>query len=1184
MNTETSINRCPKCGATVPAEAPQGLCPKCVLLGAATPTEAGRQERRRIEPPPLATVAAAFPQLEIIELIGHGGMGIVYKARQPRLDRFVALKLLPEVAGKDPTFAERFNREARVLAKLNHPNIVTVFDFGQSGGFFYLLMELVDGVNLRQVMRAGKFSAAEALNIVPKICDALQFAHSEGILHRDIKPENILLDTKGRVKIADFGIAKLIGDATPDITLTASGAALGTPHYMAPEQLEKPQEVDHRADIYSLGVVFYEMLTGELPIGRFAAPSTKTPLDERVDEIVFRALATARELRQQSAGQMKTEVEHVQTTSATQVMPSADVPAQKSSTANPSAKFEWQPEHRSLALGGLGFLLLFLLTNLLPAIGITLRVLGSMARQNVGGALLALALIAAPFGLGWWIWRRRGQLLAPLGLAGRGDSTGGTAAAMERWMHRLAVTVLLTGVAFAGCQVTIFLSAITSTVSSATGGAGSGIAALLALAMLAVTSLALNEKHAVASFEPTPGPAWMRSVGTLYLVLGGLAFLPSLLTWGSPQYVWNTVSTSAFVGLALLTRSNSLRRLAIAVCSAFSLIGVGSLIFIFGAWISGSEPTGKVAELSSPLTLGIGFLQWIPMLLGVWILCHHDVRPAFGLALSQPDRPKPNPWPHRLLWLVLALVLLPAAAVVASLLVPVFYRVGFGQSAGLLLALLPMFTGGLLVWRFTHTRPTAAATQPPGAWNPWPQRIFWALLLLVVVPVLVLALGLVLPRWMASRQLNPPVPMAATNNIPNLGEINSANQAATFSFTVPNAQVAIFTPVFWSNGVPARVPNLGAFAIAANAPLAPPMVPCINWERGEPPGGFTDAAWKIIVASDAGGDASSGGILMPPGFDTLTNAGPAHLQLNANSATTLWLARTNASGFGVSLEAECRDYTSRDGEILITGRLGTGTNWMAALGFETPATTTSEIANPIAASANSSAAPSDDATRRKQDIQIRMLRERLAEESARVKVGVLAPLDVAKTERDLAIAEARGDAVKIAEANLKFAEPNFESVKARLAGGKATSEELRTAEAERDIAKIELEEAQAKAKREMPKSNAATTNQTTNLAAAFGLEKARQDLANVRKLVELGQLAPQGNEMLLAESTVAILEAEIKGDTLAAAKARLEYATKFLRLTRKLREVGKATDHQVETAVELEATLRTALAELEKKP
>jgi hypothetical protein len=301
-------NACPKCGAAIPSEAPQGLCPRCVLAAAAM-AEPAPTATSQI--PSLERLAVAFPQLEILELIGRGGMGFVFKARQPHLDRFVALKLLPDSLAHDPQFAERFNREGRVLARLNHPNIVSIFDFGQAGGFYYLMMEYVDGVNLRQAMQAGRFSPAEALTIVPKICEALQFAHEEGILHRDIKPENILLDAKGRVKIADFGIAKLVGEEHPDISLTATGAALGTMHYMAPEQIEKPATVDHRADIYSLGVVFYELLTGELPLGRFGPPSAKTPVDSRVDDVVMRTLEKEREKRFQSAGEMGTTVEHL---------------------------------------------------------------------------------------------------------------------------------------------------------------------------------------------------------------------------------------------------------------------------------------------------------------------------------------------------------------------------------------------------------------------------------------------------------------------------------------------------------------------------------------------------------------------------------------------------------------------------------------------------------------------------------------------------------------------------------------------------------------------------------------------------------------------------------------------------------------------------------------------------------
>jgi serine/threonine protein kinase len=326
MQTET--NRCPKCQAPLPVDAPQGLCPKCLLAAAASPTETGQLPRGGSPPPSLEAIAAAFPQLEILELFGQGGMGFIFKARQPKLDRFVALKILPQALAADPTFAGRFNREARVLARLNHPNIVTVHDFGQAGGFFYLLMEFVDGVNLRQAMQAGRFTPAQALAIVPKICEALQFAHNEGILHRDIKPENILLDAKGRVKIADFGIAKLIGDAAPessstaqagsplpgDDSLTESGKALGTPNYMAPEQRDNPQSVDNRADIYSLGVVFYEMLTGELPTGRFAPPSQKSAADPRVDAVVARALEKEKEKRFASAEEVKTRVETISAT------------------------------------------------------------------------------------------------------------------------------------------------------------------------------------------------------------------------------------------------------------------------------------------------------------------------------------------------------------------------------------------------------------------------------------------------------------------------------------------------------------------------------------------------------------------------------------------------------------------------------------------------------------------------------------------------------------------------------------------------------------------------------------------------------------------------------------------------------------------------------------------------------
>ena len=166
-----------------------------------------------------------------------------------------------------------------------------VYDFGHRDGVYFLVMEFVEGVTLRQTIARGGFAPAEALAMVPHICEALQYAHDQGVVHRDIKPENILLDRSGAPKIADFGLALLTG-ASPETRLTQIAQVMGTPHYMAPEQMEHPGDVDHRADIYALGVVFYEMLTGELPVGRFPPPSQKVEVDVRLDQVVLRTLET----------------------------------------------------------------------------------------------------------------------------------------------------------------------------------------------------------------------------------------------------------------------------------------------------------------------------------------------------------------------------------------------------------------------------------------------------------------------------------------------------------------------------------------------------------------------------------------------------------------------------------------------------------------------------------------------------------------------------------------------------------------------------------------------------------------------------------------------------------------------------------------------------------------------------
>jgi predicted Ser/Thr protein kinase len=294
---------CPACGRRLPARAPSGLCPACLLDGGGqTETQFGPGVVPRFEAPALEEVARLFPQLEVVRLLGAGGMGAVYQARQPALDRWVALKVLPASEGRGGNFTERFNREARALARLHHPNIVAVHEFGQAGSWHYFLMEYVDGANLRQLEKSGRLSSREALQLIPQICDALQYAHDEGVVHRDIKPENVMVDRKGRVKIADFGLAKIMEAGTDSTRLTMDGQVMGTPHYMAPEQVERPLSVDHRADIYSLGVVLYEML--------------KVEVDVRFDEIVLRALENDPARRYQNASEVKERVENVAGTPA----------------------------------------------------------------------------------------------------------------------------------------------------------------------------------------------------------------------------------------------------------------------------------------------------------------------------------------------------------------------------------------------------------------------------------------------------------------------------------------------------------------------------------------------------------------------------------------------------------------------------------------------------------------------------------------------------------------------------------------------------------------------------------------------------------------------------------------------------------------------------------------------------
>jgi cytochrome c-type biogenesis protein CcmH/NrfG/predicted Ser/Thr protein kinase len=393
--------QCPKCGTQLSPETAEGMCPKCLMQAglesqgvsapgdvATGPYLAPNQSASPTIPPSpqfpttyLKTLAHQFPQLDDFEHIGQGGMGVVYKARQRQLNRLVAVKILPPSVGEDPAFAERFTREAQALARLNHPHIVQVYDFGRTEDYFYFVMEYVDGVNLRALIRDAKLKPEEALRIVPQICEALQFAHDEGIVHRDIKPENILIDKKGRVKIADFGLAKLLGQRAEDWSLTGTGQLMGTLGYMAPEQLQEAHAVDHRADIYSLGVVFYEMLTGRLPIGKFEPPSKKVRVDVRLDEVVLHALENEPDRRYQHASEVKTDLEAMAQTGS-------------SRDCGSSAGARSRPFSMLNASGSLPFLLAVAVTMVLSGLAVT-----------AGIVMTVFAILTQPVGSGgFWGW------------------------------------------------------------------------------------------------------------------------------------------------------------------------------------------------------------------------------------------------------------------------------------------------------------------------------------------------------------------------------------------------------------------------------------------------------------------------------------------------------------------------------------------------------------------------------------------------------------------------------------------------------------------------------------------------------------------------------------------------------------------------------------------------------------
>ena len=961
MNT-TAPKTCAKCGKPILEGSPRGLCPLCLISAVAKSDEPPPPESSA---PELEDLRRAFPQLEILEPLGAGGMGRVYKTRQPHLDRLVALKVLPPAYAKDPEWIERFTREARALARLNHPNIVQVYDFGETGPdengerFPFLIMEFVDGVNLRQALRTGALTAREALSIVPSVCGALQYAHDQGVLHRDIKPENILLDTSGRVKIADFGLAKLRGDGAPNLTLTATGARLGTTAYMAPEQIEKPHEVDHRADIYSLGVVFYELLTGELPLGRFAAPSEMVGTDPRLDTIVFRTLEKERERRFQTATAMQSEVETV-----------ANTPVPEAASQPHDLPSETAPEPRHSPV-----VRVLLLLAVVCGIGIPAsRVMGFAHPQTMVMLTVLFGTLAAVWP-GIFGERPPAPSVAAPPIAGKGRGEFSRAA--------------LAGIILAAIGIPFIAGA------------------LIAMGLIIPRAVAAHNDFGVRS-------SWFSS---LPFAVGLFGLLPAI---AATICGWKAINQIRASGGALRG----------AGCAIFSALLYPSVLFltlspvVFGHFFS-------IAGTLAGLLLGA--------LLTVWMWRLQSDR------MTDSGAPRPLLWPWAL---GLALLVTPPALIIGGLILPYSH---------LQRPRTHSFSSGVLADVVTTKDTPFVARLPEGtvellgvSFHPSSGERWWRMDGSAASTGPFTNSGAQAHAGLGQRGYEF---VFRINNLPKDATLVTWQIANAFGYATGNAPELVAEP---------GKPLAGHQAVAATLPA--------TLRATDIRIGFGFGEWETVFGSGTNGPGGTNpfhdGVRWQLGWS-------APLETKNGETVTNWTVPRNPHW-------ETRVIAVKsDGTEVTTGNRSSAneqTTWRFAdlplaqvrdFRFQVRRVQWIEFRGVALAPSASASRDHSTAAAPLEEEGISLARERVVSTQRKFEAGVAAPLEVAAAERDFAIAQARGNATKIAEIRVRFSEQQVEMLRQQHQVGVASTDDVNAAETALNTARRELEEAR-KAVRPLP--------------------------------------------------------------------------------------------------------------------